>query len=267
MSAPVVADIECSRCNYHGPKESFPIGRGVKYLAACHACTQKESERRAAKRSARDGGLEDPPEGNPPRKQAPRDADTPAQRRGPDVQPVQGLAHLEWSEIFTLVSENKDQAFELDAYIKMDGESARSEFEDVELGQETAKKIAALLWDATQYRFIRRPRAVARPPALTPFFCSQNENEVTKTRLTEDVQKRRARMKMKRFPCNGYLHVTVDPHNPAAVRLRAQHHRVHCKYVDISLPDETKKLVEEMKDQPATNIWTRVLQDYPGTPQ
>ncbi|KAJ7605827.1 hypothetical protein DFH06DRAFT_943878, partial [Mycena polygramma] len=145
--------------------------------------------------------------------------------------------------------------------------SARSEFEDVELGQETAKKIAALVWDATQYRFIYKKKTEGRSSTASTytFFCAQNENEVTKTRLTEDVQKRRARMKMDRFPCNGYLHVTVDPHNPAAVRLRAQHHRVHCQYIDISLPDEIKKLVEEMKDQPATNIWTRVLQDYPGT--
>jgi hypothetical protein len=36
----------------------------------------------------------------------------------------------------------------------MDGESARDVFQVVELGQETAKMIAALVWDATQYRYM-----------------------------------------------------------------------------------------------------------------
>ncbi|KAJ7810343.1 hypothetical protein B0H13DRAFT_1667537, partial [Mycena leptocephala] len=103
------------------------------------------------------------------------------------------------------------------------------------------------------------------------FFCAQNEKEETKMRLTDDLRKRRARMKMDRFPCNGYLHVTVNPNSPEIVRLRLQHHRAHCHYVDISLPDDIKKLVEDMKDQPASNvchpicIWTRILQDYPNT--
>lgn len=86
------------------------------------------------------------------------------------------------------------------------------------------------------------------------FFCAQNEKEETKTRLTDDLRKRRARMKMDRFPCNGYLHVTVNPNSPEIVRLRLQHHRAHCHYVDISLPDDIKKLVEDMKDQPASNV-------------
>ncbi|KAJ7461706.1 hypothetical protein B0H11DRAFT_1735762 [Mycena galericulata] len=121
----------------------------------------------------------------------------------------------------------------------MDGESARSEFHDVELGQETAKKIAALVWDATQYRFIYKKKSESRSSTARTytFFCAQNEKEETKTRLTEDLRKRRARMKMDRFPCDGYLYVTVDPNNPATIRLRVQHHRVHCHYVDISLLD------------------------------
>ncbi|KAJ7195764.1 hypothetical protein GGX14DRAFT_376709, partial [Mycena pura] len=150
----------------------------------------------------------------------------------------------------------------------MDGESARAVFQAVGHGDETAKKIATLVWDATQYRYIYKKKAESRSSTAATtytFFCAQNEKEETKTRLTDDVRKRRARMKMDRFLCNGYLHVTVSPDNPETIRLRLQHHRAHCHYVDISLPDDIKKLVEEMKDQPASNIWTRILQDYPKT--
>ncbi|KAJ7764521.1 hypothetical protein DFH07DRAFT_738309, partial [Mycena maculata] len=108
--------------------------------------------------------------------------------------------------------------------------------------------------------------------ATYTFFCVQNEKEVTKTRLVDDTRKQRARMKMDCFPCNGYLHITVNSDNPDAVRLRILHHRSHCHYVDISIPEDITKLVEEMKNQPASNvstfihrIWTRVLQDHPGT--
>ncbi|KAJ7200340.1 hypothetical protein GGX14DRAFT_372334, partial [Mycena pura] len=150
----------------------------------------------------------------------------------------------------------------------MDGESARSAFQAVEPDHETAKKIAARVWDATQYRYIYKKKAESRSSTAATtytFFCAQNEKEVTKTRLTDDLRKRRARMKMDRFACNGYLHVTVNPDIPETIRLRVQHHRAHCHYVDISLPDDIKNLVEKMKDQPASNIWSQVLQDYPQT--
>ncbi|KAJ7678817.1 hypothetical protein B0H17DRAFT_840825, partial [Mycena rosella] len=70
---------------------------------------------------------------------------------------------------------------------------------------------------------------------------------------------------MDRFPCIGYLHVTADSTNETSVRLRVQHHRPHCHYVDISLNDKITKLVEQMRDQPASTIWTHVLQENPGT--
>ncbi|KAJ7247185.1 hypothetical protein B0H12DRAFT_965864, partial [Mycena haematopus] len=131
-----------------------------------------------------------------------------------------------------------------------------------------AKKVASLVWAATSYRFIYKKKATSRTSdtAITySFFCAQNDKEVTKPRLVDDQRKRRARMKMDRFPCNGWLHVTADSANQDSIRLRVRHHRVHCHYVDISLSEEITKLVEEMKNQPASNIWTRVLQDHPGT--
>ncbi|KAJ7498424.1 hypothetical protein B0H11DRAFT_1676365, partial [Mycena galericulata] len=134
-----------------------------------------------------------------------------------------------------------------------------------------AKKIAALVWDATGYRFIYKKATKSRTSdrvVTYNFFCAQNAKEVTKTRLVDDERKRRARMKMDRFPCNGYLDVTADSDSRATVRLRVRHHRVHCQYVDISLDEKITKIVEEMRNQPASNVrrdLTRVLQENPGT--
>ncbi|KAJ7475581.1 hypothetical protein B0H11DRAFT_1659368, partial [Mycena galericulata] len=141
-----------------------------------------------------------------------------------------------------------------------------------------AKKIAALVWDATGYRFIYKKATKSRTSdrvVTYNFFCAQNAKEVTKTRLVDDKRKRRARMKMDRFPCNGYLDVTADSDSRATVRLRVRHHRVHCQYVDISLDEKNYQdsrgnaeptslhfpnLIENL-----SQIWTRVLQENPGT--
>ncbi|KAJ7466399.1 hypothetical protein FB451DRAFT_1561138 [Mycena latifolia] len=149
----------------------------------------------------------------------------------------------------------------------MNGPSASEAFEDIEPGAEIAKQVAALVWDATGYRFVYKKKisAGSSTVATYSYFCAQNEKEITKTRLIDDERKRRARMKMDRFPCNGWLHVTVDSADQSTVRLRMLHHRAHCKYVNISIGDEIKELVKKMKDQPASKIWTQVLQDYPAT--
>jgi hypothetical protein len=91
---------------------------------------------RAGKRTAQDGDLEEAPECNPPHKQARRATQDPTARRGPNVQPVKGFAHLEWSEIIALLTEHKDQAFELEAFINMRGESAREAFQALQSGQD-----------------------------------------------------------------------------------------------------------------------------------
>ncbi|KAJ7442849.1 hypothetical protein FB451DRAFT_1057229 [Mycena latifolia] len=161
----------------------------------------------------------------------------------------------------------------------MNGPSASEAFEDIEPGAEIAKQVAAPVWDATGYRFVyknKKSSAGSSTVATYSYFCAQNEKEITKTRLIDDERKRRARMKMDRFPCNGWLHVTVDSADQSTMRLRMLHHRAHCKYVNISIGDKIKELVEKMKDQPASKdqgmftensaqIWTQVLQDYPAT--
>ncbi|KAJ7718035.1 hypothetical protein B0H14DRAFT_2203863, partial [Mycena olivaceomarginata] len=94
------------------------------------------------------------------------------------------------------------------------------------------------------------------------YYCAQNEDEVQKPHLHAQPHKRRARMKMDRFPCQGTLQITVDDdqlHVP--LRLKLKHHLAHLHYVDISVSQSIKDLVESMKNDTAANIWTRVIRE------
>jgi hypothetical protein len=87
------------------------------------------------------------------------------------------------------------------------------------------------------------------------FYCAQLDGEETKNKV-DDMKKRRARMKMDRFKCSGWLRVTVDGDGDGqdTIRVRLTHALPHQKYTDISLPEATTKIIEEMKDSPAAKV-------------
>jgi len=82
------------------------------------------------------------------------------------------------------------------------------------------------------------------------FYCAQNEKEITKKYLTDDISKRRARLTMDRFDCQGYLHISVPRESAEEVRVKLSHHQAHIRYVDIEIDEPIKKCVEELKDLP-----------------
>ena len=60
---------------------------------------------------------------------------------------------------------------------------------------------------------------------------------------------------MDRFPCHGIMRVTVDENDrTSAVRVRVQHHVVHAEYLEINVPEDIKKFVEEHKMRPASEV-------------
>ncbi|KAJ7336939.1 hypothetical protein DFH08DRAFT_648889, partial [Mycena albidolilacea] len=94
------------------------------------------------------------------------------------------------------------------------------------------------------------------------YYCAQNEDEVQKLHLHAQAHKRRARMKMDQFLCQGTLQITVDDdqlHVP--LRLKLKHHLAHLHYVDMSVSQSIKDLVENMKNDTAANIWTHVIRE------
>jgi endonuclease IV len=68
---------------------------------------------------------------------------------------------------------------------------------------------------------------------------------------------------MDRFPCNGYLRITVLGNNDT-VGIHLSHHHAHCEYVDISIDEDVKRIIEEMKDSPASAVRLKFLHFSPG---
>jgi len=76
----------------------------------------------------------------------------------------------------------------------------------------------------------------------------------TKNKRTEEKSKRRARMKMDRYECNGHLYITADKHDHQMLHVRITHHRWHHPYTDISIPNEVETIIQELKDLPAAKV-------------
>ncbi|KAJ7676538.1 hypothetical protein DFH06DRAFT_976739 [Mycena polygramma] len=151
----------------------------------------------------------------------------------------------------------------------MVGESAVAAFVGRDSAKDIADTIAQRVWDTTGYRFIyKKSKKSTRSDSVKTYtyYCAQNDAEVKKADLHDNTRKRRARMKMDRFPCQGTLQITVDDENlDMPLRLKIKHHKAHLHYVDININKKIKTLVESLRNESATNIWTRVLRENPDT--
>jgi transcriptional accessory protein Tex/SPT6 len=97
------------------------------------------------------------------------------------------------------------------------------------------------------YKKYKKSKANEKIKTYT-FFCAQNEAEETKPRLTDDTRKRRARLKMDRFACGGYLKITIDDDDLEMARFQFTHEMAHCHYVNINMDTRTKVMIEELKN-------------------
>ncbi|KAJ7352559.1 hypothetical protein DFH08DRAFT_693124 [Mycena albidolilacea] len=122
----------------------------------------------------------------------------------------------------------------------------------MESAKDVADTVAQLIWKICGYRFIyKKSKKTAASDSVRTYsyYCAQNEDEVQKPHLHAQPHKCRARMKMDRFLCQGTLQITVDDdqlHVP--LRLKLKHHLAHLHYVDISVSQSIKDLVENMKN-------------------
>ena len=69
-------------------------------------------------------------------------------------------------------------------------------------------------------------------------------------------------MTMDRFPCEGWLIVTVDEGNRDMASIRITHHHCHVPYMDISISEDVAQLIEEMKNLPASKVFIFILPMY-----
>ncbi|KAJ7120878.1 hypothetical protein C8R44DRAFT_877205 [Mycena epipterygia] len=133
--------VKCDRCPYSGPQSTFPQKINLTYNKSCFTCKKKQAEERAKNRACKnDTNDADEAAGGP--------------RRAPPIQPTEGYTTLEWQECVALLDAHKNNAFELEAFVSLMGESATAAFGELKAGKDVADKMAQLLWNITGYRFI-----------------------------------------------------------------------------------------------------------------
>ncbi|KAJ7104671.1 hypothetical protein C8R44DRAFT_551058, partial [Mycena epipterygia] len=129
--------------------------------------------------------------------------------------------------------------------------------------------LSQMIWKATGYRFNNKKKSSSKvnPSTATyTFYCAQLKGEESKHTLVDDPKKRRARMKMDRFACDGWLHITINDDDLHLATVRMTHYRCHTPYLDISISQDVKKTVESMKNLSASKvIWEAVLKADPKT--
>jgi hypothetical protein len=221
----------------------------MQHSKICHSCKEKSAEKR------RNLGNKE---------------NLPQRKDGRDTSP-QGPPLLRWDSFVSLLGDNKHEAFELHAFVTLNEDSPHSQLAS---GHDIAIAIAKSIKEVTGFRFkcvpfhctpdnlaelLRSYKKKRISPTsdnivASTFYCAQLKGEETKTKVIEDRSKRRARMTMERFACNGWLHVTTNNEDLKIVNIRITHHQCHIPYTDISMSDDIAELVRSMKDDTAAKV-------------
>ncbi|CAK5267884.1 unnamed protein product [Mycena citricolor] len=238
--------VKCSRCKYTGPQSSFPRLANFTYTKHCHDCA-KIRKGRGKKNTATTDTSE-------------RVRDT----RGKDTS-GEPMPQLSLAQCLSLLEKHRSDAFELHAQVNI-GKLAIPEGKG-----RTAKTLASAFarsaWDSTGYRWnlrMHRPLTSDSATINSEFYCAQLEGEQTDNKLHEDESKQRARVKMTRYHCNGWLNVTINERKMDEAVIRVSHHIPHPLYNDISIPTEAKKIIETSHNSTPTKIYEALIKQFPA---
>lgn len=134
--------IKCHRCSFRGLLTEFPQKNNLQYLKVCFACKEKRAEKLASKRGEDTSNKENVTRNS----------------HGKNTS-LSGPPLLPWDTFIALLAQNKDQAFELHAFVKLQSVAL---FEDIGTGHKVAVAIATSVRQATGFRF----------KYVAPFFLS-----------------------------------------------------------------------------------------------
>ncbi|KAJ2970013.1 hypothetical protein NUW54_g12830 [Trametes sanguinea] len=93
------------------------------------------------------------------------------------------------------------------------------------------------------------------------FSCAQAEGREHKAKVPKADKKARDTRRMDRFPCHGWLHLTVGQQSNV-IGLSLRHSVEHVAYVDITLPEKWKQFIREQAQRLTPGkIWQHILQE------
>ncbi|KAJ7598181.1 hypothetical protein C8J56DRAFT_1091359 [Mycena floridula] len=168
---------------------------------------------------------------------------------------------MDWETIIDLLEKNKKRPCELDVIAKLNIFVEELELEDPENGV-IARRLARAVYESTGYRYIYKNTQSSRTTDKIKtyiFFCAQCKGEERNQHLVENPEKRRSRLMMDRFNCNGSLRIMMTDGDCATAGIRFTHHQAHTPYLDISLGAAEKALVAEMKNLPPSKVCSPFL--------
>jgi len=131
--------IKCLRCSFKGPESSYPRKRNMKFSKTCMKClgitNGKAAERRAEKHQHTN-------------KENVEDTTGSSEcQKGKRV--VKHPLTLTWDEFISVLTENKDHPFELEAFVKIDQDPLRT----AKSTHDRAVEVANATKEATGFRF------------------------------------------------------------------------------------------------------------------
>ncbi|KAF7978602.1 hypothetical protein HWV62_45332 [Athelia sp. TMB] len=238
---------KCARCSYKGASTTFPIKKnGSGYTKTCQKCI---SNIQAAKDPNKENSA---PSNN---KAVPLDSEPPL--------PSQPPSTVTLDQCLELISNNKNEAFELDVFVVLPEDMWRARGGGFHgFGNAVRDKIA----EASDYHWNQKKTRRGAGSSVITYHCAQLEGDERKPRLHDDPKKRRGRVKMPRFNCGGSLLLTIPDGRNLPIRIRIEHDEAHPHYTDISIPSEVQELIRSMKGSTPSDIWAEILKRY-GTPE
>ncbi|CAK5266892.1 unnamed protein product [Mycena citricolor] len=145
-----------------------------------------------------------------------------------------------------------------------DPELPQSESDELDC-KPVVDRIASLIWERTEYRFLYLNSRSIKHTNTTRFLysCAQIVSRQHKPKKSADPAKRRDKGQMDTFECEGYLTIWAG-NGETQYFVRYAHQDLHVTYKCIDLPEDIKSLVRDRaRTVRVPEIWKEILTKHP----
>lgn len=94
------------------------------------------------------------------------------------------------------------------------------------------------------YSYAAKRERIRTSDTVYSFNCAQSKDRESKPKVQKNSEKSRSTLRMERFECDGWLHITAAS-DSAEMTIALRHDGPHAPYTEIELPDKWKKYIQE----------------------
>ncbi|CDO76217.1 hypothetical protein BN946_scf184894.g6 [Trametes cinnabarina] len=242
----------CTICHVDKELAAFPLrqkdsagGKKGEPGAICAPCVkQRQESRRARKRKAEaEAGANG---------EAGADGDTEAGAVGQDLGQISGHECIE-------LVKGLDPPIDLRAQVDISDIVPPGIADAREKANRLAEALGGALLLHWSYETVSERKRTG--DKVYSFSCAQAAGREHKAKVPKAGKKTRDTRRMDRFPCHGWLHLTVGKLSNV-ISISLKHALEHVAYVDISLPERWKDFIREQAQKLTPGkIWQHILQE------